>query len=72
MDGGTAFPVTWADSSVSPGMTLRDYFAAQAMVAVCDRLTTPGNVADIVAKDAYAIADARIAAKREAGAGGAG
>lgn len=32
-DGGQAFPITWTDS-VAPtmGMTLRDYFAGQALM----------------------------------------
>lgn len=51
-DGGPAFPVevygpqavehdvqTGPSTFKAQGMTLRDYFAAQAMVAVCDRLS---------------------------------
>ncbi len=65
-DGGPAFPGDNASSGPFYGMTLRDYFAAQAMVAVCDRLTTPGNVAEIVAQDAYRIADAMLAERAQA------
>jgi len=30
-DGGTAFPCEWSKTHNTPGMSLRDYFAAKAM-----------------------------------------
>lgn len=65
--GGPAFPIdlgaidgcqtTWL------GMTLRDYFAAQALVA--NKGWTAGT-ADDAARDAYTVADALLKARGEA------
>lgn len=46
-----------------PGMTLRDYFAAKAMggFLVCD--VKYASDADMIARDAYTIADAMIKAR---------
>lgn len=30
-NGGSAFPVKWLDGSIDEGMSLRDYFAGQAL-----------------------------------------
>ena len=75
-DGGPAFPVAdWDHQTFQPrtieetrrllsGMTLRDYFAAKAMQGIII-----GNGADEcalglgAAKDAYAMADAMLAAR---------
>lgn len=81
-NGGNAFPVAsiqigkLADgdtlSSLGPnGMTLRDYFAAQALTGLCAHMT-PSRFKDIIhgiqaggneAKVAYLMADAMIYAK---------
>lgn len=66
-DGGPAFPVPlaitpdgdWVHSSY-PGMSLREWFAGQALAAIAN--THP--FADKCSEHAYKIADAMIAAKR--------
>ena len=68
-DGGPAFPRTGADGHTSPqsGMTLRDYFAGQALTNVDVRIPmsddddTPSPRA--IANYMYAMADAMLAAR---------
>ena len=58
-DGGPAFPV-----GLLPGMSLRDYFAGQALVSI----TTEGLRLDQmqgIAKRAYRIADAMLAEREK-------
>jgi predicted membrane-bound spermidine synthase len=58
----TAFPWTHGDA----GMTLRDYFAAKAMVAFIDKeewQSTVGDVSENVAYNSYAMADAMLKAR---------
>lgn len=65
-DGGPAFPARPAD--MEAGMTLRDYFAAQAMEALLSYMMTISRVADqtnqqlgvMVARIAYLQADAML------------
>ena len=64
-DGGTAFPIveTSSSGSCSPGMTLRDYFAAAALQGI---LSSPDGGPDVwqsVADAAYYAADAMLAAR---------
>lgn len=76
-DGGNAFPFTpvpqpqnqdgtWCQQwdSGSPGMTLRDYFAAKAMQALIhdsEIVADDGaETREMLAVDAYAIADAML------------
>lgn len=73
-DGGPAFPTTTYDHSAAmngvgvsvtdaPGMTLRDYFAAKAMVGI---LADPDGGKwedDTVAQAAYRLADAMLKAR---------
>lgn len=85
-DGGPAFPTIpsgytaqkgfgeWnleaTDDSLPVGMSLRDYFAAQALPLTeyaCDASETTGCNAVAHAKAAYAIADAMIAERTKAG-----
>lgn len=71
-----AFPVhETPDSTDSPGMTLRDYFAAKAMQAGLTGATLPGldsgnpAAVEAVQKAAaafYVIADAMVAARERA------
>lgn len=75
-DGGPAFPNCHPSSE--PGMTLRDWFAGQALAGGRARDTVPdwqldawfGKTAtsikreQIVARDAYALADAMLAARK--------
>jgi len=64
--GGPAFPFVWDDDieterHIYLGMTLRDYFAAKAMVGILanDRNPGPEKVPAIVAS-AYILADAML------------
>jgi hypothetical protein len=66
--GGPAFPVTPTDRSgqiadTQIGMTLRDYFASDAMAALLSLERVPGmRQADaLIAANAYRLADAMIA-----------
>ena len=64
--GGPAFPVS-VDNPYNPGMTLRDYFAAQVAVGAMsdywngDRLYP---TFDAIALDAYNLADAMLKARQ--------
>ena len=59
--GGPAFPVMYC----SEGMTLRDYFAGQALVGMLQNYTTQkfGVGEETCARGAYEFADAMIAAR---------
>ena len=74
-----AFP---SDRIMQKGMTLRDYFAGQALIGLITQLTNPQAAAslqeiatrksikavDVVAVSAYAYADAMLAAREKGGA----
>lgn len=63
-----AFPVTAGQQVYAAGMTLRDWFAGKALVGICANPDwLPTDVAS-VAQDAYAHADAMIAARETGGA----
>ncbi len=70
-DGGCAFPFVDGFNQPSPGMTLRDYFAAKALVGIChfwvQARTEVSTIADpnpkIVAEMAYEFADAMLEAR---------
>ena len=73
MDGGPAFPVTAEQSPSgvfpSPGMTLRDYFAGQALPMLIEFLKHDARdyglpYVDYCAQQAYATADAMLKARR--------
>lgn len=64
-NGGPAFPIRATDThDTTPGMTLRDYFAGQALAGFT---STMGEVEtpywDLLARDAYHAADAMLAAR---------
>ncbi len=63
-DGGSAFPIVEpvdVSFSVSPGMSLRDWFAGMAMQGIL-REDVEQDLPDVVmARAAYSIADAMIA-----------
>lgn len=62
-DGGPAFPAIYgATEALDEGMSLRDYFAAQAIVASA-HASTQGP--EGLAKAAYEIADAMLKAREE-------
>jgi len=67
-DGGPAFPVTPTDRSgqiadTFPGMTLRDYFAGQALAGIMASCCNQDNICSCEsnARSAYASADAMLA-----------
>ncbi len=73
-DGGPAFPSEVWDSEGCPqhtqGMSLRDYFAAKAMQAFVTGLLSDGELViksdyKDIARRAYEIADAMLAARKE-------
>ncbi len=68
-DGGAAFPVVHPDGKGVQyfGMSLRDYFAANAMAGLLtarhpDHFGQDG--AEVLANDSYAIADAMLEARK--------
>lgn len=67
----SAFPVSTIDGVTNEGMTLRDWFAGQALPGYVQHLGSQnihaGNYIEECAREAYAFADAMIAA-REGGA----
>ena len=83
-NGGPAFPVRGfkqrstagfegkVQGQLRHGMSLRDYFAGQALTGLlwADNSATDPEVAPEVARDAYLLADAMIAEKRKREAGG--
>lgn len=70
--GGPAFPHSTIDGHTEYGMTLRDYFAGQALAGIAANSYTPWtpDAADIsdetLAKSAYDLADAMLAARGDA------
>lgn len=69
-DGGSAFPNAGYDGPDNcadpvPGMTLRDWFAGQALAGICANPNWQPTDVSSVAQDAYAHADAMIAASAQ-------
>ena len=67
-DGGPAFPVTGCvhpNGNAMVGMTLRDYFAGQALAGILMNYTTAkfGLTEISVANHAYKLADAMLVAR---------
>jgi hypothetical protein len=65
-DGGPAFPTTLYDENIKlsdVGMTLRDYFAAQALSNRAGMLKNGVMYASDVATECYYIADAMLTAR---------
>ncbi len=66
---GPAFPVTLPSGESyqghlpHDGMTLRDYFAAKALQGICAHPDTWGRQTNEIAKAAYELADAMLAAR---------
>lgn len=61
--GGPAFPAMHFDLAESEhGMTLRDYFAGKALQGLLAATRTDRS--DILAKDAYNMADAMLEARK--------
>ena len=68
-DGGPAFPNVPSDplyQSWDQGMSLRDWFAGQAMTAIIGNVyCTPDTTFKEISGRAYAQADAMLAARKE-------
>jgi hypothetical protein len=70
-DGGPAFPHEQHGDYDKPGMSLRDYFAAQALTVVASveaptlltRGRTAEDMAGFIARVSYLLADAMLAAR---------
>ena len=63
-NGGPAFPCTDAKGFTSEGMSLRDYFAGQALAGMLADETKQGSRGNY-AEDAYDIADAMLAEREK-------
>lgn len=73
-DGGPAFPISDASGPVQPGMSLRDWFAGQALVgmnaspALLEAVTSAGAGSgahyERLARHAYMQADVMIEARK--------
>lgn len=68
-DGGPAFPAEGGSDSglhANPGMTVRDWFAGQAigaLIEVFDRFAPEVATHENMAQDAYKLADAMLEAR---------
>jgi hypothetical protein len=66
-DGGTAFPHDERDADGQFrqhfGMTLRDYFAGQALAGIMARGSGTSNAVEWAPEEAYAVADAMLSAR---------
>lgn len=78
-DGGPAFPVadydhqTFAPKNIEEtrrllsGMSLRDYFAAKVLPTIYDESLGGPGWRDVVANEAYQLADAMLKAREQSG-----
>ena len=71
-NGGPAFPTIGniahnSDWPSDDGMTLRDWFAGQTLAGMTPHHMISGNEAKIMARSAYDVADAMIAARTKGG-----
>ena len=70
-NGGPAFPSTDAKGFVSDGMSLRDYFAGQALAGILADPERHGfnelhaECEFFIAEDAYIVADAMLVARQK-------
>ena len=66
MNNPSAFPVNGDWSQIKDkGMTLRDYFAAQAMQGIVSKERSHVSWVDEYAKNAYKMADAMMKAREQ-------
>ncbi len=68
-DGGPAFPVVEPNHPtpiVLRGMTLRDYFAGQAMAGLCESAVGPGYNEAHIAAACWRLADAMLDERSQA------
>jgi hypothetical protein len=61
--GGPAFPTGTGVTPYNPGMTLRDYFAGQALASVNLGIGVTDDFYSRTAKHCYALADAMLKAR---------
>lgn len=61
-DGGTAFPIS-DRGAVEPGMSLRDWFAGQALAGMLADSNVKGQPV-VIADGAYRLADAMLEARK--------
>lgn len=59
-NGQVVAPGDWVEM---PGMSLRDYFAAKAMQGTCARELASKTTTDVIASEAYKMADAMLRAR---------
>lgn len=68
-DGGPAFPVTGVSAEggyiTQRGLSLRDYFAGQALAGIMSNENYNEEPYDVCAATAYMFADAMLAAREE-------
>lgn len=63
INGGPAFPApAFAENITTQGMTMRDYFAGQALAGILSAANF-GNAKDWIGQRAYEYADAMLAAR---------
>jgi hypothetical protein len=61
VNSDSAFPIT--DMNIHNGMTLRDYFAAQALPTIVGQFESYNQNFDYIARLSYNFADAMISAR---------
>ena len=66
-DGGAAFPVPGLGMA-HRGMSLRDWFAGQALMSLRETINNSFESADTISAAAYCIADAMLAEREKKGA----
>lgn len=66
--GGPAFPMATVDGWVQTGMTMREWFAGQALAGLCAHLDSVSLSSKEIAFIAYERADAMIAERHKDGA----
>jgi hypothetical protein len=72
-NGGPTFPIVSGDDVLSDGMTLRQYYAGQALMGIANTISPSDlrSLADgitggkLIARAAFQIADAMIEAEKE-------
>ena len=64
-DGGPAFPITAGNAVYGHGMTMRDWFAGQALAGIMANSMWVRQDASEVVLSAYHLADAMIAAREK-------